>query len=261
MTIQQIQELKEQGYTILKNQVEKEWIEKLNKAVNEAFIEHKNTQIKNNNDITTDGVALHVLLSSSVFIDFLKTLLDNGFIKLLQDNFFYSNCILNSLSALDNLPNQPNFSAVIHRDLRFYSGAFPMMLNCLIMLDDFTIENGGTYLLPKSHLEERKPSDEEFFSNAVQAVGAKGDILIFNANVWHASAPNKTQNSRKALPFTVSRSFMKQLLDYPRAIGYDKINSFTDELQQFLGYHSRVPASLEEWYQPENKRFYKKNQD
>lgn len=261
MTIQQIQELKEQGYTILKNQVEKKWLEKLNNAVNKAFIEHRNIQIKNNNDIVTEGVALHVLLSNSIFIDFLKVLLDNGFIKSLQDNFFHSNCILNSLSALNNLPNQPNFSAVVHRDLRFYSGEFPIMLNCLVMLDDFTIENGGTYLLPKSHLEERKPSDEEFFSKAIQAVGTKGDILIFNANIWHASAPNKTQNDRKALPFTISRSFMKQLLDYPRAIGYDKIDSFTNEMQQFLGYHSRVPASLKEWYQPENKRFYKKNQD
>ena len=129
------------------------------------------------------------------------------------------------------------------------------------MLDDFTIENGGTYLLPKSHLEERKPSDEEFFKNAIQAVGIKGDILIFNANVWHASAPNTTQSDRRAIPFTVSKSFMKQLLDYPRALGYNKMDSYSTKLQQFLGYHSRVPASLEEWYQPEDKRFYKKNQD
>jgi ectoine hydroxylase-related dioxygenase (phytanoyl-CoA dioxygenase family) len=200
-------------------------------------------------------------LSNPVFTDFLQTLLDNGFIKSLQDNFFNSNCILNSLSALNNLPNQPNFSAVVHRDLRFYSGEFPIMLNCLIMLDDFTIENGGTYLLPKSHLEERKPSDEEFFKNAIQAVGIKGDILIFNANVWHASAPNTTQSDRRAIPFTVSKSFMKQLLDYPRALGYNKMDSYSTKLQQFLGYHSRVPASLEEWYQPEDKRFYKKNQD
>lgn len=54
---------------------------------------------------------------------------------------------------------------------------------------------------------------------------------------------------------------MKQLLDYPRAIGYDKIDQFNPKLQQLLGYHSRVPASLNEWYQPEDKRFYKKNQD
>lgn len=261
MTIQQTIELKEQGYTIVKNQIDEAWLKLLTQAVDNAFAEHRNIQLKNNNDIVTEGVALHVLLSNPTFIDFLYTLLNNGFIKSLQDNFFHSNCILNSLSALNNLPNQPNFSSVVHRDLRFYSGDFPMMLNCLIMLDDFTVENGGTYLLPKSHLEERKPSDKEFFSSAIQATGIKGDILVFNANVWHASAPNKTQNDRRAIPFTISRSFMKQLLDYPRAIGYDKMDSFNNEMQQFLGYHSRVPSSLEEWYQPEEKRFYKKNQD
>jgi ectoine hydroxylase-related dioxygenase (phytanoyl-CoA dioxygenase family) len=86
-------------------------------------------------------------------------------------------------------------------------------------------------------------------------------MLIFNSNVWHSSAPNKTQDHRRAIPITLSKSFMKQLLDYPRAIGYDKMDEFDLELQQLLGYHSRVPASLNEWYQPEDKRFYKKNQD
>ena len=166
MTIQQTKELKEQGYTVVKNQIDEAWLKLLTQAVDNAFTEHRNIQIKNNNDIITEGVALHVLLSNPTFIDFLYTLLNNGFIKSLQDNFFHSNCILNSLSALNNLPNQPNFSSVVHRDLRFYSGDFPVMLNCLIMLDDFTVENGGTYLLPKSHLEERKPSDEEFFNNS-----------------------------------------------------------------------------------------------
>jgi len=86
-------------------------------------------------------------------------------------------------------------------------------------------------------------------------------LLIFDSNVWHSSAPNKTNKGRKAIPITISRSFLKQLLDYPRTIGYDKIDKFSYELQQLLGYHSRVPASLDEWYQPEDKRFYKKNQD
>jgi ectoine hydroxylase-related dioxygenase (phytanoyl-CoA dioxygenase family) len=261
MTPNQSQELKDYGYTVVHNQINKQWLNLLSIAMDSAFLEHRNIQLSNNNDIKSNGVALHVLLSNPIFIEFLQTLLENGFIQSLQDNFFHSNCILNSFSALNNLPSQPNFSAIVHRDLRFYSGDFPIMLNCLIMIDDFTIENGGTYLLPKSHLEERKPTDTEFFLNAIQATGKKGDILIFNANVWHSSAPNITQNDRRAIPFTVSRSFMKQLLDYPRAIGYDKMDSFTRELQQLLGYHSRVPASLNEWYQPEENRFYKKNQD
>jgi ectoine hydroxylase-related dioxygenase (phytanoyl-CoA dioxygenase family) len=254
-------ELKTKGYTILRNKVSSDWLDKLSTAIDKSFVEHRKIQIENNNDIKTKGVALHVMLNDSIFVDFLKHLQNTGFIQELQDNFFESKCILNSFSALDNLPNQPNFSAVVHRDLRFYSGDFPIMINCLVMVDDFTIDNGGTYLLTKSHLEKRKPSDEEFFANADQATGKRGDILIFNANVWHSSAPNITQEHRRAIPITISKSFMKQLLDYPRAIGYSKIDEFDYEFQQLLGYHSRVPASLNEWYQPENKRFYKKDQD
>ena len=261
MTTEQSLELKEKGYTILPKQVSSEQLRALSEAMEIAFASHREIQISNKNEIASDGVALHALLSSYSFIEFIDSLLQSGFIRSLQENFFHSKCILNSLSALNNLPNQPNFSTIVHRDLRFYSGNFPIMLNCLVMVDDFTVENGGTYLLPYSHLEKRKPSDEEFFSNAIQATGTAGDILIFNANVWHASAPNRTEQGRRAIPFTVSRSFLKQLLDYPRAIGYDKINSFSYEMQQFLGYHSRVPASLEEWYQPEDKRLYKKDQD
>jgi ectoine hydroxylase-related dioxygenase (phytanoyl-CoA dioxygenase family) len=261
MTNIEVQELKTKGYTILRNKIPLEWLDKLSNAIDKSFIDHRRIQIENNNDIKTEGVALHVMLNDSIFIEFLKYLQNIGFIKDLQENYFGSKCILNSFSALDNLPNQPNFSAIVHRDLRFYSGDFPIMINCLVMVDDFTVENGGTYLLAKSHLEERKPSDEEFFANADQATGKRGDILIFNANVWHSSAPNKTQNHRRAIPITISKSFMKQLLDYPRAIGYDRMNEFDYEFQQLLGYHSRVPASLNEWYQPEDKRYYKKDQD
>jgi len=261
MTTNEVQKLKNDGYVILKGRLSDTLLHKLNNAVDNAFIEHKKIQYENNSDIKTDGVALHALLSDNTFIDLLQVLLDIGLIQELQDSYFDSKCILNSLSALNNLPHQPNFSAVVHRDLRFYSKDFPIMLNCLLMLDEFSAEIGGPYLLPKSHIEERKPSDEEFFNNAIQAIGNKGDILIFNANIWHASAPNITSVGRKAIPITISKPFMKQLLDYPRAIGYDKMNTFSVELQELLGYHSRVPASLIEWYQPKENRFYKKNQD
>jgi len=261
MTTEEILDLKKKGYVILRNKVSSEWINKLRVSADNSFSKHREIQQLNNNEIMSDGVALHVLLNDNVFIDFLLHLIESNFIDDLKTSYFEANCILNSMSALNNLPSQPNFSAIVHRDLRFYSGMLPVMVNCLLFLDDFTIENGGTYLLPYSHLKKEKPTDEYFFKNAIQVTGKSGDLLIFNSNVWHASAKNKTNQGRRGLPITISRSFMKQLLDYPRAIGYDIMDSFPTKLQQFLGYHSRVPASLEEWYQPEEKRFYKKNQD
>lgn len=261
MTHTQLNDLNTLGYTIIQNVVDPKRIHELSRSIDIAFLHHKQIQIQNNSDIKTEGVALHALLSSDAFIDFLYTLIENGFIRSLQQNFFKSNCILNSFSALNNIPNQPNFSSLVHRDLRFYSGNFPIMINCLVMIDEFTVENGGTYLLQGSHLSEDAPTDSEFFDKAVQATGNSGDILIFNSNVWHAAAPNTTNKDRRAIPITISRSFMKQLLDYPRALGYDKMATYSTEMQQFLGYHSRVPASLTEWYVPSADKFYKKNQD
>lgn len=249
MTPQEIYQLKNQGYLVLKNAVSQEWVNKLSFTLDKIFKKY------------LDGVALHVLLEDSIFIDFIDYLLKTGIVENLKNEYFKSNCILNSFSALNNLPNQPNFSSNFHRDLRFYSHKLPVMLNCLLMVDNFTKENGGTYILPYSHLIEDKPTKEFFFNNSIQIEGDPGDLLIFDSNIWHSSAPNITNKGRRGMPITISRSFLKPLLDYPRAIGYEKIDSFNENLQQFLGYHSRVPASLEEWNQPKNNRFYRKNQD
>jgi len=254
-------DLEKLGYFIIPNLIDDQWIDRLGLAIDSSFEIHRKIQKENKNDIRSNGVALHVLLNDDVFVKFLQHLIDIGFVKGLSEYFFGSNCILNSFSALNNLPSSPNFSSTVHRDLRFYSQGLPVMINCLLMVDDFTNENGATRLLPYSHLKEGKPSDEYFLKKSVQATGKRGSMLIFDSNVWHSSAPNTTEHGRRGIPITISRSFLKQLLDYPRAIGYEKMGFFSQELQQFLGYHSRVPASLDEWYQPEDKRFYKKNQD
>ena len=260
MKLEQSMQLKKEGYTILKDVVSNDWLESISKSIDTSFEIHRKIKMDRGIDYSSP-IAIHAFVNDDKYIEFLEHLQSIGFIKELQNNFFGSLCILNSFSVLDNLKDQSNFSSIVHRDLRFYSGNFPVMINCLVMVDDFTIENGATYLLPGSHLEETNPSDEHFFKNAIQATGKAGDILIFNSNVWHAAAPNTTLGRRRAMPITISKSFMKPLLDYPRAIGYDRMHDFSYEMQQLLGYHSRVPASIDEWYQPEDKRYYKKNQD
>lgn len=76
-----LKQLQEEGYVILRNKVSSDWLYKLSTAIDNSFIEHRKIQIKNNNDIQTDGVALHVILNDSIFLEFLKYLQDTGFIK------------------------------------------------------------------------------------------------------------------------------------------------------------------------------------
>ena len=252
--------LKEKGYTILRNKISQDWVNDLKSGAYKAFEEHRQIQIRNGNDIQTEGVALHVLLSDPIFIKLLHELNRIGVIEEIEREFFDSKFIMNSMSALNNLPSGVNFSGKIHRDIRFYSGDVPLMLNALILLDDFTEDNGPTLLLPYSHTKKEQPSDDYFFSHCEKAIGKAGDVLLFNANTFHCSSPNRTTKGRMGLPITFTKSSMKQLLDYPRAIGYDKMNSFDEDVQRLLGYHSRVPASLNEWYMPAEDRLYKQGQ-
>ena len=255
------EELKETGICFLRNKIDYDLIKDLRNAVSISFIKHREIQMELNNEISTDGVALNVLNDDLSYIRLLEKLMELGIIKDLEVNFFKSKFILNSISALDNKPNSPNFSAIVHRDIKFFSKDLPIMLNGLVLLDDFTVENGATMLLPNSHKIEEKPTDFSFITECYRAVGKKGDILLFNSNIWHCSAPNKTNESRRAIPMTFSKSCMKQMFDYTKNIETKLDYDFSEEMKRFLGFDSRVPSSLQEWYLPADKRFYKKNQD
>jgi hypothetical protein len=91
MTQNEIFELKTKGYTILKNKISSDWLDTLSSAIDKSFLEHRKIQLENNNDIKTDGVALHVLINDPIFINFLKHLQNIGFIQELQDNFLIVN--------------------------------------------------------------------------------------------------------------------------------------------------------------------------
>ena len=135
--------LKMKGYTILKNMVSDKDLIKLKTCSLQAFENHKEIQIKNGSDIVTDGVALHVILNDEYFIEFLGKLIGNEEFNSTLLNYFGSKYIMNSFTSLNNLPNNPNFSEIVHRDIKFYSEKIPLMMNVLIMLDDFTPDNGN----------------------------------------------------------------------------------------------------------------------
>ncbi len=194
---------------------------------------------------------MHVIVENHELISLLSWL-NREFSYMIRKEF-KSPFIVNSFSYLNN--TEPNFYHEIHRDIRFFSGEVPLMFNLLIMLDDFTEENGATWLMPGSHLLSDKPTDEEFNKTAKQITGKAGDVVLWNSNLWHRAGINHTTNPRRAFAITLSKSCLKQLLDYPRALG--NIH-YPEDIRQLLGYHSRVPASLEEW---NGERTYHKHQD
>jgi len=187
-------------------------------------------------------------------------LLDPNPIHELLSAYFNGKYILNTMGASIINPNSNIYTQKIHRDIRSHTNGLNILTNTLIMLDDSTEENGATWMFSGSHTRPDQPNSEEFYNKSVRAVGKRGDVLIFDGNIWHAAGENKSKQVRRILTPIYTKPFMKQQLDYPRAFGYDFARTISTELRQTLGYNSLVPTRLDEFYQPTDKRFYKSDQ-
>lgn len=147
-------------------------------------------------------------------------------------------------------PNDGNFSSRIHVDR---PRLFPNYCECLaglIMLDDFTAENGSTYVLPGSHNTQEQP-DEKYFNMHSIAIQAKaGSVLYFNLRLWHAGGINRTNQWRDAIAIGVVRPCLKQKFDIPGCIQDQGISDshLSDYAKQKLGYFAIPPKNLNEFY-------------
>jgi hypothetical protein len=216
----------------------------------------REVQVRNGLGEATDGAVHHIIGIGESFF----ALLEDLPIWPVLDHFFGGKYILNSFGGVVHVSGAKTYLGRVHRDIRTFSGRLPLMMNILVMLDRFTPENGATYLLERSHLSPDRPDDATFFSGAVRAVGPPGTVVLFNSNLWHAAGENQTGEPRRALTLTVTPPYLKQQCDYPRLLGYDRAQDFSPRLRQLLGYNARIPASLDEWYQPAEKRLYQRDQ-
>ena len=209
------------------------------------------------NDVAnSEGTCHHLLGLGSSFIDCLAEYerLDEYFTEYFQGKY-----ILNSFGG-NILSKGMSYANDIHRDIRSFSSFIPLMMNTLIMLDDFTSENGATWLMDRGHELQNKPSDKEFDDHRFQITGKAGTVVVWNSNLWHKAGENTTNKPRRSVTPELTKPFMKQGFDYPRALGQEYGNTYSPYLRQVLGYNSRTPATLQEWYQPESKRMYRSDQ-
>jgi hypothetical protein len=248
--------IREDGWTVLPCVIDTRRLDALRRELEAVYVEHRALQLRNGVGEGTAGTVHHLPCAGGAFLELLEG--DHGQARL--EAYFEGPYILNTFGGVLNLPNDPSYVGRVHRDQRTFSGEVHLMAQLLVMLDDFTGENGATYLLTGSHRMAEKPSDDFFFAHAARATGAAGSILMFDSNLWHAAGVNRSRLPRRALTLAFTRPFIKQQLDYPRALGYERRESFSPSMQQVLGYNARVPSSLDEWYQPPELRMYRRDQ-
>ncbi|CAB3713444.1 phytanoyl-CoA dioxygenase family protein [Paraburkholderia rhynchosiae] len=204
------------------------------------------------------GTLHHLLMDDECYVELLAQL---AVLQPIFRHFFAGNFVLNSYGGVINERESRSYVQSVHRDIRFGSDSRRFMLNALIMLDDFTLENGATHVLSHSQNVQQQPADEDFYANASRAIGERGSVLLFDSRMWHATGRNMTSAPRRALTLTFTSPFFKPQLDYARLFGYNNLDRCDPWMRQVLGFNARVPTSLDEFYVPLEQRFYQRGQD
>jgi ectoine hydroxylase-related dioxygenase (phytanoyl-CoA dioxygenase family) len=158
-------------------------------------------------------------------------------------------------------PHASNFSQRIHVDCPRLIPGYETNAGVMLLLDDFTAENGATWVLPGSQHTREAPSAAYFFANARRIIAPAGSAVYLNPRVWHAGGKNETARWRHSITLNMCRPYMKQRLDIPKmmsASGVD-LTGVSEKALQKMGFYAQVPESLDEYYLPlEQRKFRQK---
>jgi len=164
------------------------------------------------------------------------------------------------------LPSSPRgavpriFQNTWHRDFPRHLEGYLASVNALFAIDEFREDNGCTWVVPGSHQKPDVPAQEHCAGHAVPAVCGAGAMILFDSTLWHAAGDNTSGRDRLAINHQFTRSWIKQQIDYVRALGPIDWDVLPPRTQQLLGYYTRVVTSLDEYYRPEPERLYRRGQ-
>ena len=152
------------------------------------------------------------------------------------------------------------FQNSFHRDFPRHLNGYLASVNTFFAVDRFTRRNGATFVIPGSHQKEAPPGEAARQNAAIAVECAEGSMVVFDSTLWHAAGNNTSGSDRLAINQQFTRSWIKQQIDYVRALGEDAVRAQPPRTQQLLGYYTRVVTSLDEYYRPEDERIYRRGQ-
>jgi hypothetical protein len=140
--------------------------------------------------------------------------------------------------AIQLAPGQP--AQPLHRDDTVFMWKHPSngregRVQVMCALSDFRADNGGTLVIPGSHLwdDERKPE----ISEAVPTEMKAGSALIFLGSTFHAGGANTTTNEyRTAAGIALDAANMRQEENMYLSMSSDEVASYPEQIQRLLGW-------------------------
>ena len=167
------------------------------------------------------------------------TLVDHDLVIAVANDLLLPHCAtyqVGSLTGIEILPGET--AQALHRDDSLYPvelAGLELQIGVMWALDDFTVENGATRVVPKSHRFLRSwhlPGLDDWEA----ATMPKGSALFYLGSTWHGGGANQSAAPRMGLINTYSLGWLRQEANQYLEMPPEVAQQFAPRLRALLGY-------------------------
>jgi ectoine hydroxylase-related dioxygenase (phytanoyl-CoA dioxygenase family) len=239
-----VEQVRRLGYAIIDSECSRTELQAISSAFDHTWEQyittHGKTTLENLNERYT--VRAPLLHGGK---EFLQLAMKGNLLAVLR-KLFKGKFILNQQNGIVNPSKESYNQGAWHRDLPYqhFVSSRPIAINALFCIDDFTFQNGGTFVLPASHKSESFPSVGYINRNAVQVEASAGSYILLDCMLFHAGGYNSTNSARRAVNHVYTIPYFKQQVNLPANM---RKEGLTDEEADILGFNNREPQSIIEY--------------
>tara|TARA_B100001939_G_scaffold320859_1_gene310064 strand:+ start:552 stop:1361 length:810 start_codon:yes stop_codon:yes gene_type:complete len=236
-------EVLELGFSIIRSRLSIAEIKKMSALLDEVYKEfvYKYHADKENEQSIIDVIRLPLIFRH----EFFDLIFDNNLLTLVSE-LINGEFILNQQNGLLNSPNTKFSQSRWHRDLPYqnFISSKPIAISCIFCIDDFTEENGATFVLPRSHKLETLPSKKNIKKDSVQLIAKSGDFIIMDSMLMHSAGINSSNSKRRGINQIFTIPYIKQQISLKKYFINTQLSTFE---KRILGISSSEPESIEDY--------------
>lgn len=145
--------------------------------------------------------------------------------------------LLNAAELIQIQPGEPRQAA--HRDSDSWPiplSNHPFVVNIIYALDDFTLENGATWVAPESWAwpKDRRAESSEYERAVMQA----GDAILFRGDLIHRGGANDSDRPRRAISVSYCAGWLRPVENSFLNIKRETVLALPEPIQALLGYRA-----------------------
>jgi len=229
-----LQKFEEHGYAVIEDVLDSTELDRLRGAFDAVINREKEIGIQrgwqNGSYLATYNMAqkhpaFHPLLENQIFTEWMTHLLGKNF-------------VVSNYNAHGMKPGGSEQD--LHIDQDESTPGVTLFAQGLFILDDFTIENGCTRLLPGSHRRSwnakyYQEHRAEIEGRMIRIEARAGSFISWHGGVWHGGSANGTAHPRRCISLFCCRPWLRVHCDYSRSLSPEVVGKLSETQKRRLG--------------------------